>query len=67
LWLTEGFDTLDLKEAKALVDELPTQRIPGRYEGQGMSPIGTSRHPPRRMVMSEIAGRTDIARRRARE
>jgi hypothetical protein len=23
-WFTEGFDTLDLKEAKALVEELPT-------------------------------------------
>jgi predicted ATPase len=23
-WLTEGFDTLDLKEAKALLDELHT-------------------------------------------
>jgi predicted ATPase len=23
-WFTEGFDTLDLKEAKALLDELPT-------------------------------------------
>ena len=22
-WFTEGFDTLDLKEAKALLDELP--------------------------------------------
>ena len=23
-WFTEGFDTLDLKEAKALLEELPT-------------------------------------------
>ncbi len=23
-WFTEGFDTLDLKEAKALLDELPS-------------------------------------------
>jgi class 3 adenylate cyclase/predicted ATPase len=26
-WFTEGFDTLDLKEAKALLDELPRQRV----------------------------------------
>ena len=25
-WFTEGFDTLDLKEAKALLEELPTAR-----------------------------------------
>jgi predicted ATPase len=25
-WFTEGFDTLDLKEAKALLDELATSR-----------------------------------------
>jgi hypothetical protein len=25
-WFTEGFDTLDLKEAKALLDELQVQK-----------------------------------------
>ncbi len=28
-WFTEGFDTLALKEAKALLDELNNQRGPG--------------------------------------
>ncbi len=26
-WFTEGFDTLDLKEAKALLDELGSQTL----------------------------------------
>jgi hypothetical protein len=29
-WFTEGFDTADLKDAKALLDELNAWR-PGRY------------------------------------
>ena len=27
-WFTEGFDTADLKDAKALLDELSAERIP---------------------------------------
>ena len=27
VWFTEGFDTADLKEAKALLDELSDQRV----------------------------------------
>jgi hypothetical protein len=27
-WFTEGFDTADLKDAKALLDELGTETVP---------------------------------------
>jgi adenylate cyclase len=32
-WFAEGFDTLPLKEAKALLDELSTTRVPSRRRG----------------------------------
>jgi predicted ATPase len=34
-WFTEGFDTLDLKEAKALLDELRARRGVPRGVGEG--------------------------------
>jgi hypothetical protein len=40
-WFTEGFDTLDLKEAKALLDELnglPSNFKPGPALSQCMRP-----------------------------
>jgi predicted ATPase len=35
-WFTEGFDTPDLKEAKALLDELEPHLNPPRLAGEGM-------------------------------
>ena len=29
-WFQEGFDTADLEEAKTLLDQLPTRRLPRR-------------------------------------
>jgi hypothetical protein len=36
-WFTEGFDTRDLKEAKALLDELATYRSSGTPTGSTIS------------------------------
>ena len=33
-WFTEGFDTLDLKEAKALLDELPRESYLRQLEAE---------------------------------
>jgi hypothetical protein len=35
-WFTEGFDTADLKEAKALLDELSDQRSLGADKIRGI-------------------------------
>ena len=46
-WFTEGFDTVDLKEAKALLTELEGQE-PARREGQ---------KAPRRKTSSKVTER----------
>ena len=40
-WFTEGFDTLDLKEAKKLLDELDAVMAPAQAFGEGwwLSPV----------------------------
>jgi hypothetical protein len=52
-WFTEGFDTLDLKEAKALQEQLVGQII--------MSPLGLKRISVPWATMSAFGGEADIA------
>jgi hypothetical protein len=56
-WLTEGFDTLDLKQAKALLDELPQW-----VEGQLLA--GTD---PTSGSVRTLRARRDGLRRRIKE
>jgi hypothetical protein len=50
-WFTEGFDTLDLKEAKALLDELASWR---RIVGQ-QAPVLAGRSPNREIGFDSAA------------
>src|SRR5262249_39359958 len=43
-WSTEGFDTCDLKEAKALLDELASRMRETRWRGYWPWPVHHSRH-----------------------
>ena len=40
-WFTEGFDTQDLKEAKALLDELDRSSAPTRWRGTMVVELGS--------------------------
>ena len=41
-WFTEGFETLDLKEAKALLDELSHERATNEETRIGLKSFSTS-------------------------
>jgi class 3 adenylate cyclase len=43
-WFTEGFDTLDLKEAKALLDELTSCALPTQPITEWLAKIGLERY-----------------------
>ena len=54
-WFTEGFDTLDLKEANALLAEL-TSKARCHRSRHGMSAIGPSRHFAATQQLSRFQG-----------
>jgi predicted ATPase len=42
-WFSEGFDTADLKDAKALLDELRSLTVQGQGAGVALPPRGSAR------------------------
>jgi hypothetical protein len=65
-WFTEGFDTLDLRQAKALLDELAAQRYrrqPGKEGSLPSSSFSTADRGPirRKLLRGHIPAQTDFA------